>query len=143
MDKCFIEEQKFFFKEVLNDLLRNLKEPVWQDGPVKGDELDVIEAEKENMKVLKLKNRTANYLTKIKRALWKIENDLYGECEDCSGTISVERLRARPTAELCIHCKEEKEAIERSSGRAMNFNNVLQFPGKKKKVAYEKVKIFQ
>lgn len=39
----------------------------------------------------------------------------YGLCSDCGDWIRFERLLARPTAEMCIVCKEESERDESSS----------------------------
>jgi RNA polymerase-binding protein DksA len=42
-------------------------------------------------------------------ALEKIDNSTYGQCENCEGTIDIERLKALPFARLCIQCKQEEE----------------------------------
>jgi DnaK suppressor protein len=41
-------------------------------------------------------------LTQIDRALAKLDDGTYGMCERCGKAISEERLRARPSATLCI-----------------------------------------
>jgi DnaK suppressor protein len=51
-------------------------------------------------------------LEQIDRALEAIEDGTYGTCEECSGKIGLERLKALPFATLCIDCKRE---LERSS----------------------------
>ncbi|MCH8883130.1 MAG: TraR/DksA C4-type zinc finger protein, partial [SAR324 cluster bacterium] len=38
----------------------------------------------------------------------------FGVCESCGEKIGVERLKARPVAELCIECKVEQERNERN-----------------------------
>jgi DnaK suppressor protein len=48
-------------------------------------------------------------LVQIERALAKISEGTYGQCEDCSAPIGEGRLRARPLATLCIDCMEEAE----------------------------------
>lgn len=64
---------------------------------------------------LRFRNRENFYLKKIDKALDKITTDEYGLCSECDAQITFERLNARPTAELCINCKEEQESIEKSS----------------------------
>jgi len=45
----------------------------------------------------------------------RIDEGKYGLCEECDEPISYERLLARPTAELCIACKEEAELTEKGN----------------------------
>jgi len=61
---------------------------------------------------LRFRNREVFYLKKIKKALDRIRYGVYGLCEDCGAEIGFGRLKARPTAELCIVCKEENEMTE-------------------------------
>ncbi len=53
-------------------------------------------------------------LARIDRALGRIEDGTYGKCERCGKDIPVERLEARPWAELDIDCQRE---VERALGR--------------------------
>ena len=64
---------------------------------------------------LRMRNRGVFYSKKLSRALKKIEDGEYGLCEDCGANIKFQRLAARPTAELCIDCKEEAERDEMAS----------------------------
>ena len=43
-------------------------------------------------------------LEQIESALLRIEKDTYGQCTQCSNTISDARLDALPIATLCIEC---------------------------------------
>lgn len=54
------------------------------------------------------RDRTALYA--IERALGKIADGTYGQCEACSELISARRLQARPFTALCIDCMEEQES---------------------------------
>ncbi len=63
----------------------------------------------------RFRNRENFFLKKIGKALQKIAKREYGICNECDAMISFERLCARPTAELCISCKEEEENVERSN----------------------------
>jgi len=42
----------------------------------------------------------------------KINQGTFGLCDECGGEIEHARLLARPTATLCIGCKEEEERTE-------------------------------
>jgi DnaK suppressor protein len=64
---------------------------------------------------LRFRNRDIFYLKKINKSLQAIEDETYGLCEDCDAHIGFDRLLARPTAELCILCKEESEFTESSN----------------------------
>lgn len=48
-------------------------------------------------------------LFQIEKALSKISDGIYGQCESCSEMISPRRLQARPFTSLCIECMEEQE----------------------------------
>jgi len=61
----------------------------------------------------RLNNREHFYLKKIQGALDKIERNEYGTCDECNSEISISRLLARPTSELCIYCKEDSEGAEK------------------------------
>ena len=56
-----------------------------------------------------LHERDRMVLFQIDRALGKLEDGTYGQCESCADSISVGRLMASPFATLCVACKEEQE----------------------------------
>ena len=78
-----------------------------------GDEIDGVNLEKARQLELRLLSRNHVYLKKVRHALERIHAGHFGECEDCGSDIGESRLKARPTATLCIHCKEEEERGER------------------------------
>ncbi len=45
----------------------------------------------------------------IDEALRKIDEGTYGICENCDKPIASKRLKAVPSAKLCIKCKEDEE----------------------------------
>lgn len=79
------------------------------------DVLDEANVNTQAQKELRFRNREVFYQKKIVKALDRIQNGIYGICDDCDGEISFERLLARPTAELCITCKEESELSEQNN----------------------------
>lgn len=58
------------------------------------------------------RDRTALYM--IEKALGKIADGAYGQCECCGQEIGSRRLQARPFTALCIECMEEREDGKKS-----------------------------
>jgi DnaK suppressor protein len=80
-----------------------------------GDEVEQSISDYDNSHQLRFRNREVFYAKKIDKALKKFDSNEYGLCSECGGWIKFERLLARPTAEMCIVCKEESERDESSS----------------------------
>jgi RNA polymerase-binding transcription factor DksA len=51
-------------------------------------------------------------LKKIDEALHRLEEGMYGVCEECQGKIGEARLKALPFASTCVHCQERREEVE-------------------------------
>lgn len=79
------------------------------------DVLDEASANQQASQTLRFRNRELFYLKKVNQSLEHLENHTYGICEECDEPIGFERLKARPTANLCITCKEESEMVEKNS----------------------------
>lgn len=77
------------------------------------DEVDLASAEYEAAFEYRLRDREKYLLKKIDRALARITEGEYDECENCGNAISKKRLLARPETTLCIDCKEEQEKVEK------------------------------
>ncbi len=73
-----------------------------------------LEADRNFM--LRIRDREAKLIKKIKAALDRIENDTYGICESCGEDITLKRLKARPVTTQCIDCKSKEEALEKALG---------------------------
>jgi len=80
------------------------------------DPMDQASNQLERDFLLRLRDRESKLILKIKEALERIENGTFGVCGECGEGISLKRLRARPMATLCIHCKHEQEALEKKNG---------------------------
>ena len=76
------------------------------------DEIDQATTDNEQSMRMRLRNREILYIKKIDEALKRIEEGCFGECEACEEDIEMRRLEARPTATLCVSCKEEQERKE-------------------------------
>lgn len=51
---------------------------------------------------LSLAQTLQDQLVQVQRALKRMDNGMYGVCEECGNPIPVERLEALPSATLCI-----------------------------------------
>jgi len=65
---------------------------------------------------LRSRDRERKLIKKIDEAVTRLERGEYGYCDECGVEIGVERLEARPTAELCIDCKTLGEIREKQMG---------------------------
>lgn len=83
--------------------------------PSGGDDVEQSISDYNNSHLLRIRNREFFYAKKIDKALKKFDTNEYGLCTDCDSWIKFERLLARPTAEMCIMCKEDAERDESSS----------------------------
>ncbi|MGD8959700.1 MAG: RNA polymerase-binding protein DksA [Desulfobacteraceae bacterium] len=80
------------------------------------DPTDRASLESDRNFMLRIRDREAKLIKKIKKALERIDNGSFGICETCGEEISIERLRARPVTTQCIECKTKEEALEKSLG---------------------------
>jgi DnaK suppressor protein len=90
------------------------------------DEADLASAELEQGMRVRLRSREALFLKKIEESLEKIQAGTFGVCECCEEDIEMSRLEVRPTANLCLSCKEQEEARETRSidGRKSKSNGL-------------------
>lgn len=79
------------------------------------DEADLASSDIEQGMKMRMANRENFKVKRLHRALEKIKEGTYGECESCGADIGFARLSARTIAELCIACKEEEERKENLS----------------------------
>jgi len=64
-------------------------------------------------------------LANIERALTRIKNGSYGECEICGGKIPLARLNALPYATSCIECQRAAETNGAGGGGGGDWSRVL------------------
>ena len=78
------------------------------------DPSDRATLEEEFALELRTRDRERKLIRKIDESLAAIDRGDYGYCESCGIEIGIRRLEARPTATLCIDCKELDEIREKS-----------------------------
>ena len=79
------------------------------------DVLDQAVEEEKFCLEMRTREREAKLLAKIEKSMRMIRsnNGDYGYCKECAIEIGIQRLQARPTAELCVDCKGLMEIKER------------------------------
>jgi DnaK suppressor protein len=78
------------------------------------DEAEAASIDFSNNISIHLHERDRSSLLMIERALGKISEGTYGQCEGCGGIINARRLQARPFTTLCIECMEDQEDLRNS-----------------------------
>lgn len=99
-------------KELLDELQRTVHQ-MRGEPDVHPDPNDRASRETDISLELRSRDRESKLLKKIDEALDRIDSGDYGYCEVCGVEIGIERLEARPTAELCIDCKTLDEIREK------------------------------
>ena len=113
-------EQLAYFYQLLNaqhDQILNDREAVLNDVRLAeknetagvGDEQDQAAAEQEITMNLRMSERNANLLEKIKAALERIENGTFGYSVISGDEIGLQRMLARPLATMTVEEQEEYE----------------------------------
>ncbi|MQX51632.1 RNA polymerase-binding protein DksA [Alcanivorax sp. PA15-N-34] len=114
------ESQREHFRKILLAWRQELMEEAdrtmhhLQDEQVNlPDPADRATQEEEFALELRTRDRERKLLKKIEKTLDLVDKDDYGYCEACGIEIGIRRLEARPTAEMCIDCKELAEIKEK------------------------------
>ncbi|MGK5088821.1 TraR/DksA C4-type zinc finger protein [Bdellovibrionota bacterium FG-2] len=115
MNKDKLKKFKKVFENQRNAILFNdrvVREDFSVCADDRYDELDQATTDIEQSMRMRLRNREVLYIKKVNEALVRIEEGTFGECDECGEDIELRRLEARPTATLCVSCKEESERKE-------------------------------
>ena len=107
------EKDKKYFKNWLTQRLNESEEKA-QDSPMEisdvqdklSDRMDRASLASDVGFALRIKNREAKLIGKIRDALDRLEEGTFGICEECGEEIPLKRLMARPVTTLCIECKK-------------------------------------
>jgi DnaK suppressor protein len=120
MNKAQLKKFKTLLEEKRDEIIRRAKQTLDEDMTLDAndlpDEMDLASSEYLQSFTFRLRGREKGLLDKIEKALQRIEDGSFGNCEECSEEISVKRLEARPETTLCIRCKEDQERAERDFG---------------------------
>ena len=120
-EKYMCEKHKTYFKKRLiewkNEILDlNTKGLYLKDIDHEISSPDIVDqAASQTEKTVEMRtlNRQIKLLSKIDKAIKRIEDNSYGYCEDTGEPIGLKRLIARPIATLSIEAQEKHEKNEK------------------------------
>jgi len=81
------------------------------------DPTDRASMETDRNFLLRIRDRERKLISKIDKAVERVEDGTFGLCDECGEDIEFKRLMARPVATLCVECKtkqEEEEKLQKS-----------------------------
>ena len=120
-EKYMCARQKAYFKKRLmewkNEIIKvNTKSMYLNDVDQEISSPDLIDqASSQTEKTVEIRtlNRQRKLLSKIEKAIKKIQDNTYGYCEETGEPIGIKRLLARPIASLSIEAQEKHEKNEK------------------------------
>jgi DnaK suppressor protein len=115
MKKDVLKRFKKMFEQQKQNVLYNnkvLRDDFEVNLDDRMDDVDQASADAEQALRMRLRNREMLLIKKVDEALRRIEEGTFGTCQACENDIEIKRLEARPTATLCIACKEDEERRE-------------------------------
>ena len=120
-EKYMCAKHKAFFKKKLMDwrneiIETNNKSLHMQEVDQEISSPDIVDqasSQTEKSVEMRTLNRQIKLLSKIDRAIKKIQNNTYGYCEETGEPIGLKRLIARPIATLSIEAQEKHEKNEK------------------------------
>ena len=120
MNKAKLKKFQQLLEDKRNEIVQRARQTLDQgmtlDADDLPDEMDLASSEYLQSFTFRLRGREKTFLEKIQKALERIEDGSFGDCEECGEPISEKRLEARPETTLCIRCKEDQERVERDFG---------------------------
>ncbi len=111
--KKFLKHLNEAKQRLIDNAKRAMSGDIHLDPDDFADEIDSASSESGLAFIGRLRERERQLIQKIDLSIRKIENGTYGTCKMCEEDIGMERLKARPVADLCIDCKSQQERLER------------------------------
>jgi DnaK suppressor protein len=102
--------------ELLGDIERTVH-TMQDEATVFADPNDRASQESDIALELRNRDRERKLIKKIDESIARIDSGEYGYCDSCGVEIGLKRLEARPTATLCIDCKELEERKEKQMAK--------------------------
>ena len=119
-EKYMSSKQKTFFKKKLldwkNEIIKSNSKILFVNEDQEISSPDIVDqASSQTEKTIEMRtiNRQRKLLTKIDKAIKRIDDDTYGYCEETGEPIGIKRLIARPIATLSIEAQEKHEKNEK------------------------------
>ena len=120
-EKYMCEKHKTYFKKRLiewkNEIVESNSKGLYltnTDHEISSSDIvDQASSQTEKTVEMRTLNRQIKLLSKIDKAIKKIDNNTYGYCEETGEPIGLKRLIARPIATLSIEAQEKHEKNEK------------------------------
>jgi DnaK suppressor protein len=120
-EKYMCEKHKTYFKKRLvnwkNEIIESNSKGLYLSNTdheiSSADIVDQASSQTEKTVEMRTLNRQIKLLSKIDKAIKKINNNTYGYCEETGEPIGLKRLIARPIATLSIEAQEKHEKNEK------------------------------
>ena len=119
-EKYMCSKHKAFFKKKLlawkDEIIKSNSKILFVNEDQEISSPDVVDqASSQAEKTIEMRtiNRQRKLLTKIDKAIKRIDENTYGYCEETGEPIGVKRLIARPIATLSIEAQEKHEKNEK------------------------------
>ncbi len=120
-EKYMCAKHKAFFKkklmdwrnEIIETNTKNLLSNEIDQEISSADIVDQASSQTEKSVEMRTLNRQRKLLSKIDKAIKKIQDNTYGYCEETGEPIGLKRLIARPIATLSIEAQEKHEKNEK------------------------------
>ena len=120
-EKYMCEKHKTYFKKRLvewkNEIVESNSKALYlsntDDEISAPDMVDQASSQTEKTIEMRTLNRQIKLLSKINKAIKKINNSTYGYCEETGEPIGLKRLIVRPIATLSIEAQEKHEKNEK------------------------------
>ena len=120
-EKYMCEKHKTYFKKKLiewkNEIVESNTKGLYLNEVDReissADIVDQASSQTEKTVEMRTLNRQIKLLSKIDKAIKKIQDNTYGYCEETGEPIGIKRLIARPIATLSIEAQEKHEKNEK------------------------------
>ncbi len=110
----YFRQKLLNWKKSLIGQSKDTLEDLRQGGLNQPDQIDRASLESDKALELRTRDRARKLISKIDDALKRIEDGVYGYCEETGDPIGIDRLEVRPVATLSLEAQERHERMEKT-----------------------------
>ncbi len=110
----YFRQKLLTWKKSLINQSKDTLDDLKQGGLNQPDQIDRASLETDKALELRTRDRARKLISKIDEAIKRIEDGVYGYCEETGEPIGIERLEVRPVATLSIEAQERHERMEKT-----------------------------
>lgn len=110
----YFRQKLLNWKKSLIGQSKDTLEDLRQGGLNQPDQIDRASLESDKALELRTRDRARKLISKIDEALKRIEDGVYGYCEETGDPIGIDRLEVRPVATLSLEAQERHERMEKT-----------------------------